>query len=403
MIAGAVVTAALSPIMAWGQARIQLGSQVQDPSIYAPPPATTAQTTAPPVTFSPSPYPGQPLVAPTPSYVAPGQPTWDPYAGTTAPPASGAPYYAPPPGYGQPIAPYSQQPAALYPQGVPWGQPPGTYAYPLPDGTTATWQRFLQRVNFEYTWLAPMGGDEKFGWNSADLSLTFGFPIFYNTETPLLVTPGFTAHFLDGPVTMMMPTGGDLPPQLFDAYLDFAWRPRVTPWLSGDLGFRTGVYTDLDHIDSDSLRFMGRGLAVFTFTPTMQVAAGVVYLDRNPIKLLPSGGLIWTPNQDARYEILFPNPKLAHRLTTLGTTEWWWYVAGEYGGGSWSVERIAGDDIFDYNDIRAIVGVEWTGQSGVRGLIEVGYVFDREILYRYLPPTSFDPEDTVMVRGGLTF
>ena len=103
---------------------------------------------------------------------------------------------------------------------------------------------------------------------------------------------------------------------------------------------------------------MGRGLGVITLTPTVQIAAGVVYIDRVQIKLLPAGGIIWTPNPDARYEILFPNPKLARRWTTIGNTDVWLYATGEYGGGSWTIQRIGFTDQADYNDIRVGGGIE---------------------------------------------
>jgi hypothetical protein len=396
-----VAAALLTASPAWGQ-RVQFGSTLPETSVYQGGAAVTPTTPVPgpgPVTPIPS------LNGGVPSYVAPGPPagTWDPYAGTSAPPGGTTPYYTEPaPVYPQSPPVFSQQPGALFPEGVPWRQQPGTYAYPAPDGSVTEFQRLLQQIRFEYTWLAPIGDDDKFGVNTAELNGTFGFPIFYNTETPLLVTPGFAVHALEGPVGDMAGEP-NLPPLLYDAYLDLAWKPKVTPWLSGDLGVRGGVYSDFEEFNSDSFRLMGRGLGVLTFTPTAQVALGVVYLDRNRVKLLPAGGLIWTPNPDARYEIIFPYPKLSFRLTTIGTTEWWWFVAGEYGGGAWTVERLGTNDHIDYNDLRAIVGLEWTGQSGLRGSFEVGYVFEREILFTEAPPPEFEPNDTVMVRGSIVY
>ena len=37
--------------------------------------------------------------------------------------------------------------------------------------------------------------------NRAELSSTFAFPMFYNIETPLLVTPGFAFDWLQGPLS----------------------------------------------------------------------------------------------------------------------------------------------------------------------------------------------------------
>jgi hypothetical protein len=277
--------------------------------------------------------------------------------------------------------------------------------YQGPDGTVSRLQRFLQNVGFEYTWLAAVQDDEsKFEINKVELWSTFGVPFLYNTETPLRVTPGFAVNYLEGPLTVA-PTFADLPPRLYEAYLDGAWEPRVTEWLSGDLGVRVGVYSDFNRVKDDSVRFMGRGLGVLQFTPSVAVAAGVWYLDRNNVKLLPAGGVIWTPSPDTNFRIVFPNPKLAHRFTTVGTAEWWWYFTGEYGGGAWTLERAGGTpDRIDYNDFRVAFGLEWIGQRGVRGHIEVGYVWDREILFvESNSPPSFKPDDTIMIRGGLDY
>jgi hypothetical protein len=296
---------------------------------------------------------------------------------------------------------------------MPFSWQPGTYSYQGADGTMAKYQRLLQNIGFEYTWLPVLKNNtKKFGVNKAEFWSTFGFPIFYNTETPLLVTPGFAASFLDGPVTIPLggPNAPDLPPRLYDAYLDGAWQPQVNEWLGGDLGARVGVYSDFNHVTNDSIRYMGRGLGVLSFTPTIKVAAGVWYLDRNNIKLLPAGGVIWTPNPDTNFRILFPNPKLSHRFATVGTAEWWWYFTGEYGGGAWTVRRNAAinggisSDRIDYNDLRVAFGLEWISCRGIRGHIEAGYVWDREILFDLSKsPASWKPDDTVMVRAGIDF
>lgn len=371
---------------------------------------STTGAMSPPATSS--------ILSPSTSYYQPpaGGTTFDPYSipqqttpaytpattpGPFASPAPAAPYspyapspYAPPPAAAPYTPAYSTTPSALYPEGIamPTIIPAGTFSVEQP-------LRLLQEVRGRWSWLSPMGTNS-LGVNDVETSATFAFP-FLKTSNPLLITPGFAVHFFQGPVTEA-PDFADLPPNTYDAYLDTAWHPQITPWLGANLGVRVGAYTDFQTWNTNSIRIMGRGLGVVTLTPTLQLAVGVVYIDRVLIKLFPAGGLIWTPNPDARYEILFPNPKLAHRWTTLGNTDLWGYISGEYGGGSWTIERINGNDQADYNDIRVNLGLEGYGFRGLHGFFETGFVFNRQIIYRY-GPDNYDPSNTLMLRAGLEY
>jgi hypothetical protein len=179
----------------------------------------------------------------------------------------------------------------------------------------------------------------------------------------------------------------------------------ITPQFGGDLDVSIGVFSDFNTMTMDSVRLQGTGLLVLAVTPTVALKGGVTYLDRIDVKLLPAGGILWRPNPQTRFDIYFPKPKLAQYLTTIGNTDVWWYVNGEYGGGSWTVARtgIAGDRRMDINDIRAGGGLEWTCQSGVRGFVEAAYVFNRELVFASGPVVNHELDDSVMVRGGLTY
>lgn len=345
-------------------------------------------------------------------------PTFDPYAnpnlGTPPPdiPYNVTPQFAQPqqfgqPPLGQPILPQAappitpgipQQGSSLYPNGLPYQWESNTYQYGNSDGTVAHLQRLLQQISMEQTWLYTDDTNDGFGVNRTELTATFGVPIFYNPETPLLVTPGFAFNWWEGPSV----PGADLPPQVYDAYLDGAWHPQLSQFLSADLGLRTGVWTDFNNWN-DAIRILGRGLGTIALTPQFDVIGGVWYLDRNDIKLLPAGGVHWRPNELWDYYLVFPNPKIRRRSITVGASQWWVYFAGEYGGGAWAVERDVGDDNVDYNDIRVIFGIEWQTQTQARGHVEVAYVFDREIVFAETPTPTLELDDTIMFRGGFDF
>ena len=145
-------------------------------------------------------------------------------------------------------------------------------------------------------------------------------------------------------------------------------------------------------------------MAVLTFSPSFKIEAGVWYLNRLRVKLLPAGGIVWTPNSDVRFDILFPNPKFTRRITTIGTTDWRFMIRGEYGGGEWTVKRLSGDiDQVNYNDIRVATGLEFDRSGGIHGMIETGVAFSREILFRVGPPGTFYPTTTVFVGGAIAY
>jgi hypothetical protein len=327
------------------------------------------------------------------------QPAWDPYGGGA--PGAQAPVASP---YAQGstipgapgVVPYGSQQASPY--GT-YGENP--YNQHRPDGTVAPQQRFLSELFFENTYLARFG-NHGLGINDVALGGSFAFPILAN-PAPIFVTPGFTYHSWNGPASGNFAGSPDLPPNAYDAYLDTSWRPQVTSWFSADLDVRVGVYSDFSKVNSQSVRILGRGLGVITFSPRWQAAVGVWYLDRLTVKILPAGGVIWTPNQDTRFAILFPNPKISQRLVTIRNTDVWGYIAGEYGGGKWTIRRANGaGDVVELNDIRVLAGLEWFNLNGAHGNFEIGYVFDRHIIYRSGTPTAH-PSDTIVLRTGLTY
>jgi len=324
-------------------------------------------------------------------------PLSDPYATSPAQPPMISPYGQPAPMPGvQGAAPYSSQAGPAY--GT-YGQNP--YARTMPDGTVAPRMRFLNELLIENTYLARFG-NHGLGIDDVGLAGAFAFPLL-STWSPLFVTPGFTYHSWNGPASGNFAGSPDLPPNAYDAYLDAGWRPQVSSWFSADLDVRVGVYSDFSKVNSQSIRILGRGLGIITFSPQWQMAVGVWYLDRLTVKILPAGGVIWTPNQDTRFSILFPNPKISQRIWTIRNTDVWAYVAGEYGGGKWTIQRANGaGDVVELNDLRALFGLEWFNLSGMRGNFEVGYVFDRHIVYRSGTPTAH-PSDTVLLRAGLTY
>lgn len=327
------------------------------------------------------------------------------------------------PQYGSP-----SYPSSVYPQGPPGSYPPGAYppgtyppgAYPSsnpqslfptgwPTDTASSFlntQRFCLGPRFRHAWVTRDDTPNSLGINDTDVSIAFQIPNFFNSNQPLYLLPSFGLHVWDGPNGN---TGADLPPLAYSAFLDAGWESDPNQIIGADLGVRVGAFTDFNTFNSDSWRYMGKALAKVRITPTMLFRLGVIYADRNQIKLIPAGGILWQPNPNTRWDIFFPEPKLSSYMTTLGKNDWWWYIGGYYGGGSWTVERDDGtSDRIDINDLRVMVGFEWGKNELLRtgrriGFIEGGYVFDRNITYVVDPTDTLDLENAWVLRAGLAY
>jgi hypothetical protein len=230
-------------------------------------------------------------------------------------------------------------------------------------------------------------------------STTLGIPLV-DGWAPLLLTPNAAAHFWKAPTASGTP---DLPSTLYDLNVEIGWRPRLARWLFADLAVTPGIYTDFKDVSGDSFLMRGRGLAIVAFSPKLQLALGGLYVNRNKTKFLPAGGLIWNPSDDTRCFVVFPQPKISHRLTTLGNISLWGYVAGEFGGGRWLAERASGAiDSIDYTDLRVNLGLEAVLACGWKGHLEAGYVFGRRVNFASDTPDVKLP-DTVLLRAGLCY
>ncbi|MBN2022248.1 MAG: hypothetical protein JW809_05595 [Pirellulales bacterium] len=375
-------------------------STFQSPSALQAPSAWQSPGTLPSVGAA-SPLPGSGtglgsgastpgLVPVTPGSVAGPSATY-PTQGALAPPPSSWDPYAPPSAM--------QSPTLL----------PSDYQPSLPEwAMPSKMQRFLDELRLDYHYLAARGS-KRFGTNDLDLSASFALPMFYNPETPVLVTPGFAFHWWDGPTQGAAPIPGilgHLPPRVYDAYLDTVWNPSIYRWLGGELGFRIGVYSDFREVNSHSLRYMGHGLFVLALSEqgNVKLKGGIVYLDRVRIKMLPAGGVAWRTG-DVQFDLIFPYPRVAWRRPSFGNIDWWVYARGEYGGGSWTAkpDKAPGSlDQIDYNDLRASLGLEFNRASRLSGFSEVGVAFDRELLVRGTRE-KFSPSTTIFLRAGLVY
>jgi hypothetical protein len=269
-----------------------------------------------------------------------------------------------------------------------------------PDRPPDARDGMFQKLIFQETFLAGGQKVDSFGMNDVELKTVLALPI-PSRQCPLIITPGFAAHFLEGPEI------SDLPPRVYDAYVQFRWMRRLTPKLGMDLAVTPGVFSDFEHSNDRAFRITGYGAGMYTCSPTTKLILGVAYLDRKDLRVLPVGGIIWTPNDDLKFELMAPRPRIAHRLYCGGActdkVQDWVYLAGEVGGGIWAIERADTSlDTFTYTDYRILLGVERKAIGSLDGWVEAGYVFGREIEYGSDTP-KVEPPGTVLVRAGLCY
>ena len=256
---------------------------------------------------------------------------------------------------------------------------------------------FFQKLSLSAAWIGNADNPNDLGVTEVETFLTVALPAPI-VEWPLLITPGFNMLFLDGPSVT------DLPPRLNTAYLDFMWLPNIINRYTLLLSVAPSVYTDFQSDDPDMFRVTGKALVLYDWFPgRLKLIGGVLYLGRDDVAILPAGGVIWTPSDWTRFELLFPKPKLAVRFNVGLGYEDWLYGTAEFGGNTWSIERISGlPDKVTYLDYRAVFGVERKLNGGAGYRLEGGYVFGREITFAS-GLGDFNPQDSFILRGGITY
>jgi hypothetical protein len=265
---------------------------------------------------------------------------------------------------------------------------------PSPQKLSAYKNGFFQKLSLAVDWLGNEGDAADLGITEFRTFVQVGLPAPIR-EWPMLVTAGFDIDIIKGP------TITDLPSRLYLTYVDFMWVPQIVRGYTILLAAAPSVFGDFT---AHEFRLTGKGLLIVDWVPDrLQLIAGVLYLNRENILLLPAGGIIWSPTDWTRFEILFPKPKFGVRVNVGPGYEDWIYTTAEFGGNTWPVIRTGGvHDNVTYVDYRILVGFERKLDGGAGYRLEAGYVFGRDITFT-TGNGDFSPQDTIMLRGGIAF
>lgn len=259
---------------------------------------------------------------------------------------------------------------------------------------------FFQKARFTATWL-PQFDYFDLGWTDLRTDVVTALP-FFTRENPIIITPSYELHFLNRPINL------DLPPRLNDVAIDFhVFRVFGNHWIA-DFAVTPGLFADDHSFDSsDALRINGRAIGVYAPTVDLKYALGVTYVDGGWAKIVPVVGVIYTPNDDVEYNLVFPIPKVAWRLPNSpspGRDDRWVYVAVEYANSAWAFEQSNGaPDVLASRDYRLIFGVERRIVGGISHRLEIGYVFNRDIKVASISGDDISMDSTLLVRGGLSY
>lgn len=250
---------------------------------------------------------------------------------------------------------------------------------------------FLQSLRHSTTLVAAGAGD--LASQEYDFSATGALPAF-SPETPLILTPFFGWDSFDQ-------EGLDVPNDLYEASFEFRHLRPIFGNLTADMAIKPGFFGDLES-GANEFRLQGKLAGIWKTSDTTSWVFGATYLDREDIQVLPIAGVLWYPNENFKFDLVFPAPKIAVRAWRDCRSAWWVYTAGEFGGGSWGIQRADGsDDVMTLRDLRLRVGLEREAQL-VSGLVEIGYVFGRELEYTSgVGNTSLT--GAAMVRAGIYY
>jgi hypothetical protein len=237
-------------------------------------------------------------------------------------------------------------------------------------------RRFREVTSLEYTHLPRSGSrSTAFGMDEIDIRMQLAFPCRFVPNN------GKTGLFYAAPATSFVwwngPSDPEVSPNGFGAFIDFGVQPKFNDTFSLIAWGRVGIFSDFEKVTSDAWRYQGRLEGVGTLSQQMQLHAGVIYYGRARIKLLPTVGVTWSPDENWVLRLVFPNPKVSRRLWSGPQADWWGYILMDYAGGSWDVTPMGG--LTDYNDIRLGMGIEFAAPNRLGGYFEFGGSFGREL------------------------
>lgn len=242
-----------------------------------------------------------------------------------------------------------------------------------------------------FGWVAGTGNQlGMLEWVSRDLGV---YNYDFTEDARFSIEPGFAMRWLTGP------TVTDLPPYLFSIVIDSGFGFKVSDRWHFDGIVSPSWNTDFANKSYPLFRLPWQAVNTFTVDSEWKLVLGITDLDREDIHYLPVAGVIYKPIEETcQLDLVFPHPKAAWRLSQNGEGSRWGYVAGELGGGSFTILRPnAVQDIATLRDFRLLFGWEQRGNKRHSSRIEAGWVFGRAVEYAS-GIGDYSPSQTAILR-----
>lgn len=273
------------------------------------------------------------------------------------------------------------------------------------SGSVDKVMRFLNKLSLNYTFI-PKSGSEGLGINNFNFHSRFAVPcdflssVAYQSESNYFyITPGFALDLWSGMKDSKVPY--EMPSSTFDASLAFGVMPQLTQDFGIEAWISVGLASSFEKVKTKSIYVRGRAMGNLVITDNLTATGGVIYYCRNRYKILPSGGVVWKPNRNNEWRLVFPDPRLAHYLKKINETDWWVYLQGNIGGGRWLISDKGQTFNTDYNDYRLGIGMMFDSPNCLSGSVEIGGAFGRE-LYAF-GNAWYKPKTALYIKGGIAY
>lgn len=265
--------------------------------------------------------------------------------------------------------------------------------------------RYRDDVSASYMFV-PKGDSSGLGMHEVEGRILFAFPWDTMRERTcfnngfFLLTPSFKYNHWSQTDVPSAPF--KMPDSTFDAGLTTLFATQLRD-LEVKVEVSVGVASSFEKVDCDAFYIRGRAMGALPIDDAKQVKAtgGLIYYDRIEYKIVPSGGIIWRPNEQNIVRLVYPDPRWSRYLGKLSNeTDWWFYIGGEIGGGRWLIEDRGETFNTDYNDYRVGLGLTFDCDK-MQGGFEIGGAFGRELVSKR--GVWYAPKDAVYLKTGFKF